>query len=332
MIATTYPIQRAADSETAKALTIIDFGNGAIKALIRLANSQEWIKVTFPSALANLSEPSGECFSVGDNLYLVGEDSDRATCIRTGATARGKIDNALPLLMAALRRAFPQQLELTTDVIFTAPSVKQYGGLIAGALGGTHRVTVPGSEELLTDDFTQSVTIGKVSAQLEGYRAVELAKAEMKGDKAVLFDIGNRTIIATVFKSNGKILNRKVFDECGVWGLASRIQAAESLANVEGLKLTPSEQNIIEFLFSSKGKKAKAKYQPQLEACLMDAVNFAVESEGSAEIFLLGGGADIAGVEAIFPKSHKPKRIADPQWASVNGLKLIADSLIARVQ
>ena len=331
MIATTYPIQRAEDCENPRTLAIIDFGNGAIKALLRLAHSQDWVKVTFPSALANLSEPSGECFSVNDEFYLVGEDSEQATCVRTGATARGKIDNALPLLMETFRRALPTQKQIAADVIFTAPSVKQYGSLITDALSGIHTVTIPGSDALLTEDFTQTVTIGKVSPQLEGYRAVELAKAQMEGEKAVLFDVGNRTIIATVFKRNGQILNRKIFDECGVWGVASRIQLAESLANIDGLKLTPSEDDIIDFLFSTKAKKAKANYLPQLEACLRGAVEFAIASDGASEIFLLGGGAEIPGIDAVFPKGHKPKKLDDPQWASVNGLKLIADRLIERV-
>ena len=330
MLATTYSVQRARDCETDEAVAIIDFGNGAIKALIRLSSSQNWIEITFPSALANLSEPSGECLSINGEFYLVGEDSNQATCVRTGATARGKIDNALPLLMETLRRAFPTQKQLAVDVIFTAPSVKQYGGLISDALSGIHTVTVPGNEHLLTEDFTRTVTIKKVLPQLEGYRAVELAKAQMKAERAVLFDIGNRTIIATVFKRNGQILDRKVFDECGVWGVASRIQSAEALANTEGIKLTPSETDIIDFLFSAKAKKAKAHYLPQLEACLRGAVEFAISSDGGSEIFLLGGGADIAGIDAVFPKGHKPKKLDNPQWANVNGLKLVANRLIER--
>ena len=330
MLATTYSVQRARDCEIAEATAIIDFGNGAIKALLRIDDSQNWIQETFPSVLANLSAPSGDCLSINGEFYLVGEDSAQATCIRTGATARGKIDNALPLLMETLRRAFPTQKQLAVNVIFTAPSVKQYGALISDALSGTHTVTVPGNDHLLTEDFTRTVTIKKVLPQLEGYRAVELAKAQMKGEKAVLFDVGNRTIIVTVFKRNGQILDRKIFDECGVWGVASRIQSAESLANVDGLKLTPSANDIIDFLFSAKAKKAKAHYLPQLEACLRGAVEFAISSDGGGEIFLLGGGAEITGVDSVFPKGHKPATLDNPQWASVLGLKLIADRLIER--
>ena len=197
-------------------------------------------------------------------------------------------------------------------------------------LTGSHTVTLPADDQLLTDEFSQVINVGTVSAQLEGYRALEIAKQQMSGSRGVLFDIGNRTTIVTVFQRNGKIVNRKPFDNCGVYGMASRLVISEALATADGLKLTPNEDDVIDFLFSNKARKAKGLFIPQLEICLRDAISFTAEYADDADVFLLGGGADIPAIESVFPKGLKPTKLDDPQWANVEGLKLIADKLIAR--
>lgn len=330
MIANTYPIQNAGDVESSRLLTIIDLGNGDIKALVKLTATNQWARIVFPSVLRELPEYETGSFALNDRFYMVGDEVTGPDCIRTGETARGKIDNALPLLAGVIRKAFPMQREITTDVIFTAPSVKQYGEPIKEMLSGSHTVRMPADDQLLTDEFSQTITVGTVSAQLEGYRAVELARQSMSGSRGVLFDIGNRTTIVTVFERNGKIVDRKPFDNCGVRGMASRLVTSEALATADGLKLTPNEDDVIDFLFSNKARKAKGLYIPQLEICLRDAISFTAGYAADADVFLLGGGAGIPAIESVFPKGLKPKKLDDPQWANVEGLKLIADKLIAR--
>ncbi len=325
MIATTPSVQRAADTPVLKSLVIIDFGNGDVKAFYRSPRTDEWEMVKFPSLVAKLSEPQPGCFKLGDQLYLVGDDAQRATCIRTGASDRGKIDNALPLLVHALRCVVGEGLSVNTDLIFTSPSVKQYGSAITETIKGRHEISTPADELSMIAERHQVFTVGKAAAQLEGHRAIELIKSEVDS-RALLVDVGNRTIITTLVEKSGRIISRKAFDSCGVRGIASRIVTAESLAGVDGLKLTPSEDDVISFLFSKKGRKAKEHIRPQVMACVGEVLNYIHESAVSCPVFLLGGGAELPGL----PKILGGKVISDPQWATVNGLKAVADTLIAR--
>ena len=267
MIATTYPIQRAADTTDLKTSLIIDFGNGDVKALVREPGQDSWEAIKFPSLVAKLTEPQPGCFQVNNQLYLVGEDARLATCIRTGASDRGKIDNALPLLIHALRTLTGSATSLAVDVVFTSPSVKQYGAAITAAISGHHEVITPADELALIGQQQQLLTVGKVVPQLEGHRAIELVKADIQ-TRAMLVDVGNRTIITTFIEKSGRILSRKAFDSCGVRGIASRVVTAESLAGMDGLKLTPSEEDVIGFLLSKKGRKAKDSIEPQVMACV----------------------------------------------------------------
>ena len=325
MIATTPSVQRAADTPVRKSTVIIDFGNGDVKAFYRKPGTNEWELVKFPSLVATLSEPQPGCFQVNDQFYLVGEDAKQATCLRTGASDRGKIDNALPLLVHALRCVVGEGLSVNTDLVFTSPSVKQYGAAITNAIKGRHEISTPADVLSMMSERHQVFTVGKVAAQLEGHRAIELIKDEVDS-RALLVDVGNRTIIATLVEKSGRIVSRKPFDSCGVRGIASRIVAAESLAGVDGLKLTPSEDDVMAFLFSKKGHKAKDHIKPQIMACVSEVLHHIQESASHYPVFLLGGGATLPGL----PKLLGGKVISDPQWATVNGLKAVADTLIAR--
>ena len=325
MIATTYPIQRAADTTDIKTTIIIDFGNGDVKALVREPGQTAWESVKFPSLVAKITEPQPGCFQVNNQLYLVGEGARLATCIRTGASDRGKIDNALPLLIYALRTLTGNATTMNADVIFTSPSVKQYGAAITSVIKGQHEVITPADELALIDQQKQVFIIGKVAPQLEGHRAIELVKTDMN-DRAMLVDVGNRTIITTFIEKGGRILSRKAFDSCGVRGIASRVVTAESLAGVDGLKLTPSEEDVIGFLLSKKGRKAKDSIEPQVMACVAEVLRYVSDVAEGYPVFMLGGGAELPGLAKLFGG----KVIKAPQWATVNGLKAVADVLIKR--
>ncbi|MEN8443384.1 MAG: hypothetical protein ABG776_00060 [Cyanobacteria bacterium J06555_13] len=327
MISTTFPLQRAADATALKSLSIIDLGNGDVKVLYRKPGVDAWETIKFPSLVAKLSEPQPGCFQVAGQLYLVGEDAKQAICTRTGASDRGKIDNALPLLVYALRSLVGEGLSVNTDLIFTSPSVKQYGRAIQEIVEGSHVVVTPADELAMISQREQTFTVGTVAAQLEGHRAIELVKAEIE-DRALLVDVGNRTVLVSLVDKTGRIISRKAFDACGVRGIASRIVTAESLAGVDGLKLTPSEDDVMAFLFSKKGRKAKDLILPQVMACVSEALAYINDVAASSPVFLLGGGAQLPGLTKVLGG----KVIDDPQWATVNGLKAVADALIARAQ
>ena len=94
-----------------------------------------------------------------------------------------------------------------------------------------------------------AVHIHSATPQLEGYQAFAAVRSKLKGESAYLIDIGNRTVLVTQVSASGRILNRRPFDECGVYGIADRIVSRESLA--AQLK-TPRPQQVIDYLLDRK--------------------------------------------------------------------------------
>lgn len=320
--------QRAADviDKPLSLLSIIDFGNGDMKAAFKVSDSDSWSEIKFPSLVAKVGRPVAGCFQSGSDFYLVGGDAATYECLRTGATDRGKIDNAMPLLMHAVRQKFGVNRSISLDVVFTSPSVKQYGQAITEAIKGRHQIRTPGDEIELIEDVIQTITVNKVAAQLEGHRAFQLVKDDFS-QMAVIADIGSRTAILTRIKNSGRIVDRKTFDDCGVYGVSNRIVAEESLAGYDGLKRCPNEEDVTNYILGKGGRKAKAAINPQVRACLSEASRLSIEWAGSeGKIFLVGGGAMLPGVSSLF----KAKVIPNPQWATVNGLKSVAEKIIER--
>lgn len=326
MIASTLKIPVKLPPKVVKTLVVIDFGNGDVKAKMRPLGADEWLEVKFASSVALGSNPSPEGFELGDAFYLVGEAASRVECRRTGDTERGKIQNALPLLLHALRESVGLEAPIVADVIFTCPSTKQYGTEINEAISGVHEITIPGDAIALIPEKQQTITIGKVVAQLEGHRALELVKNKI-ANKAVLVDIGNRTIIVSVVEPSGRITARKPFDSCGVQGIVSRVLLDEALAGFEGLKRCPNEADIMQFLLNGKSRKGDPRASAiatQVRACTQDVAQFIEQTAPGLPVFLLGGGAALPGIGDVFSGKVIPKA----QWATVNGLCTVADQLL----
>ena len=326
MIATLKATQaKNCTSATAKALVLIDLGNGDVKAFGRMNGADKFVRCCFPSHAALAPSSNSDCLTIataeGFKTYIVGQPAAGIACSRTGQSAEGKVKNARLLLFHALRQMFGTTDDIHADVIFTSPSVKSYGPAIAAQLVGRHSVQIPTDTEIIGSRAQNfAVHIHSATPQLEGYQAFTAVRSKLKGESAYLIDVGNRTILVTQVSATGRILNRRPFDNCGVYGIADRIVTRESLA--AQLK-TPSPQQVIDFLLDGDcTEEVAAQIADDLIACTADALAFIGDRE--AQRFILGGGAKLPGIEQVL----SGKVIKHPQWANLEALAEVAEQLL----
>ena len=316
-------------SPTAKALVLIDLGNGDVKALGKMNGTRKFVRCCFPSHVAIVPTGNSDCLSVltadGPQPYLVGQSATNIACTRTGKSADGKVKNARLLLFHALRQMFGSAADIHADVIFTSPSVKSYGPAIVSQIIGRHPVEVPADAEVIGSTPQRfAIHIHSATPQLEGYQAFAAVRSKLKGESAYLIDIGNRTVLVTHISASGRILNRRPFDECGVWSIADRIVSRESLA--AQLK-TPRPQQVIDYLLDAKhGPEMAEQIAPDISASLAEAIAFI--GDDKAQRFILGGGAKLPGIEQIV----SGKALKNPQWANLEALAAVSDELLKGVK
>ena len=315
-------------AQTARATVLIDLGNGDVNAMCRMPGSEKWVTTQFPSHVTLTPESNSDCLTLataqGFKNFLVGKQAQAYPCSRTGSSAEGKVSNARPLAIHALRHMIGFGTEpIHADVIFTSPSVKAYGPQIAEQLKGKHSVSIPADAEVIESRPTShSVTIHTAIPQLEGYQAFKHIQSKVKGH-AYIIDIGNRTILLTQVSETGRILKRRAFDACGVYNLAERIVYRDTLAPT--LK-TPSPQSAINYLLDqAHGAEVVEQIAPDVAACVGEVLA-AIEDDSAR--YIIGGGAKLPGIE----QTLKAKAIKNPQWANLTALADAADQLLARSQ
>ena len=302
----------------AKALMVIDLGNGQVQALIRPHGSTRFERVSFPSYVAETQESHSGCLKIygkgNFKNYLVGADAAEVPMSHTGRDEDGKVQNSLIMVVHALRLAFGTSQHIHTDVIFTSPSNKAYRDIIAAKLEGVHQVATPADADVPgSEAISQTIVIHKAVGMLEGYQAHKLLKLK---EDSWLVDVGNRTIICTkVSADTGRPIKRQYFGGCGVRGLAESICEREGLAQFMK-EHTP--ERVIDFLFS--GNCPADAIAADLAGCIAKALAFIDDSPR----FVLGGGAVVPGMaDALNAKPMK-----DAQWANIRALSEVAEEIL----
>lgn len=307
---------------TAKALAVVDLGNGQVKALIRAHGSTKFERVSFPSYVAETQESHSDCLRIygkgSFKNYLIGAAAAEVEVpmSHTGKHEDGKVDNALILVAHALRLAFGTTANIHCEVIFTTPSNKGYKAAVTAKLEGVHQVCTPADAEVLgSEAIAQTIVIHKAVGMLEGYQAY--AALGLKQD-SWLVDVGNRTIICTkVAAETGRPLKRDYFGGCGVRGLAVAISQAEALS---AHMKEHSPERVIDFMFSA--DCTTADIAPELSRCIAQALHFIGDDD--APRFVLGGGAGVPGMaEAL-----KAKAVKNAQWANIQAIANAAGEIL----
>ena len=308
---------------SSKALVVIDFGNGQVKALIRPDGATKFERVSFPSYVAQTEQSNSDCLRIlqGKSLttYLVGDHAAAIPMSHTGRDESGKAANAKLLLLHALRQAFGTDQHIHCDVIFTSPSNKVYGSEISNQLQGVHPVTIPADGCLVESEAqTFTVTVHRAISHLEGHYAFSALK--LKTDAWVI-DCGNRTLITTKVAANGRILKRDYFGGAGVRGLSERITARESLSAV---MREHSPEKVIDALFAAdRDDEAIADdIYLDLQACTAEALAFIGDDD--APRHLIGGGAHVPGLATLLDA----KVAKNAQWINIKALADISDKIL----
>ena len=313
-------------SKTARAIVLIDFGNGDVKAMAQLPGAEPWVKCKFPSHVAISPTANSDCLRLvtenGDQDYLVGQLAADIQCSRTGRTADGKVKNARALLLYAVGQLLgfsPTPLHI--DCIFTSPSVKSYAPQIIPTIQKSHWVRVPADAEVIGSTERECVVhVHTAIPQLEGYQAFAGVQSKVKGS-AYLCDVGSRTILLTQVSETGRILGRTPFDACGVYSIAQRIRDREALA---AQLMTPSVQDVIDFLLDHKhGPEIAETIAPHISACVGEVLD---QAKTGSQRFILGGGAKLPGMDKVLGG----RVIKHPQWANLTALADVAHQLIER--
>ena len=307
--------------EIAKATVCIDFGNGDVKVMAQLPNASKWNRFSFPSFIAETEPTSASALTVisddGLKTYAVGEPARDLPLSRTGAAVGKKAEFSNVLFLHALRQVFgvPDK-DVHCDVIFTAPSVKEYGDEMVERLENRHHVQIP-SNEFVPGSHVQNyvVEVHRAIPMLEGHLGV-FSVASKHGSPVWAVDIGNRTINVTKVGADGGILERRVFDESGVYFLAQAI-ADDGLLAPE-LK-TPKPQQVIDVLFSPDESTA-IKIAPALTATLAPILDFIDDSPR----YLIGGGALLPGAVALLDAEV----VSDPQWSNISEIARLSAQVL----
>ena len=305
---------------SAKALAVVDLGNGQVKALIRPHGSSKFERVSFPSYVAETQESHSDCLKIygagSFKNYLVGHAAAEVPMSHTGKSEDGKADNALTLVAHALRLAFGTSTNIHADVVFTTPSNKSYKAAVTAKLEGVHNVGTPADADVIgSEAVTQTIVIHKAVGLLEGYQAY---KAMNLKQDSWLIDVGNRTIICSKISADtGRPLKRDYFGGCGVRGLAESICQREALS-AHFKEHTP--ERVIDFLFSA--DCTAADICPDVQRCIARALHFIGDDD--APRFVLGGGAVVPGMaEALNAKAVK-----NAQWANIKAISDAAEEIL----
>ena len=303
---------------TARATLCIDLGNDQVKAILTLPNGAVE-RCKFPSRVQEVQQGSSSCLQDSDErLYLVGTDA--SPYARTGKLRTGKVDNAKLLTLHAIRLLTGFTINpFNTDVIYTTPSNKQFGAEVTDKLQRSHFVGVPSDPGVIgSRSYDLMVVVHRAVSQLEGYQSHTLILDKLKGTSAWLLDIGGGTVIATEFNQAGRILQRSAFNDAGVHALAVSLQSTEALAAF--LPKLPSLEEVTEFLFTNKDKRAQAIVIDALRSVIAPAIQ---RIPAGSQVFLCGGGAGIRGISAIGKPVSK-----NPQWANIEAVAAVSSQIL----
>lgn len=308
-------------AETAKATVVIDFGNGEVKVMAQMPKTTKWRRYHFPSYVAEVEATSSQALTVisdtGLKSFLVGAVAKDYPNARTGVNAEKKAEFSNVLFLHALRQVFGIPTDTVhCDLIFTAPSVATYGEEMIARLCKCHHVQIPASQYVPGSVIQNYVVeVHRAVPMLEGHLGYTAAAKHLTAPIWVI-DVGNRTSIATLVAPDGDILQRRPFDESGVWAIADRLVSAEILP----LK-TPSTQQVIDYLFTADASVSET-IAPAITASVTDLLTFIGNS--SADRYLIGGGAQLPGIETVLGA----KSVKDPQWANVKAIAELAEEIL----
>lgn len=308
----------------------VDIGNGALKLVSGHGEHRLDSYVTYLTERLSMGQTNGYIeYIEGDRGDLAGKQwigginayyhSPRALH-RVTDDKTGKIDLGLQLLLSTLSLQ-PYRSEWLLSISVSVHDGATLGKGLKEALTGIHVVVMNGKRS------TVAVTVNGVLE--EGTGAVLAYKNDADFTNALVFDLGNGTLIVSSF--NGLSMTDRSYSQNG--GVESLIDAVATNDLVRKQLKREGDRHLIRVGIES-GNFAYGTQYPEwkftesykvelprwVNAVLKPMVRPTEDRMASATALLaIGGGACLPGIKGLLEKRNI-KVLPDPQWANARGL------------
>jgi len=329
VVATLPDAAKSGKSDSASPMGV-DIGNGSLKLVTGLGETRIDSYVHYLAEQASMAANSGYVeYHSGDRAELVGKQwmaglnayyHGLRTIYRVTDTNEGKADLGLQILLGGLA-ALSHRSEWNLLLTCSIHDGKTLGKGLKQALEGSHTVLLQGKLS------TVNITVAAVLE--EGTGAVIHYQKDCDTTNALLYDLGNGTLIVSGF-SGLKMTDRRYSQNGGVESLIESV-ATNELIRAKLLK--EGDRHLIRAGIEShlfgygtqypdwNFKEAyKAELPKWVDRVLKPMVRPTEDRAASATALLaIGGGACLPGIEALLAKRNI-QVLADPLWANARGL------------
>lgn len=314
----------------------LDIGNGAVKACV------QGDKRYLPAYFVRTRFRPQDLPAFGFIEYLEGTHTPESDRWFAGATAFEQSPENLLRVTDHPENKVKLSLEALLGVVSNLDYAPAYNLSIVASI---HDAEVYGLrlQAALTGEciakFNDYPTATKIKhnclmVREEGHAAVAFHrdKLDLKSQNLVL-DIGNGTVICSLFGQSGRLAERKSFPRAGVQSLIEQIAASPDIRQLLGETANPQiiRSGIEEgsFEYGSTGQSFRAIYDKCLrlwaESNLAPAMRFLKPWKAIARGCLaIGGGCKLPGIEKALTANGFTVS-PDPVWANALGLYQVAN-------
>jgi hypothetical protein len=309
--------------------TGVDIGNGAIKLVTSSGETRSLSYVYYHQDRDLCSGKGGVEYLEGDRQDLVGKFwigglsayYHRPTSIlRITDDKAGKVQLGLQCLLSTLSE-LPYQPTWDLAVVASVHDGKTLGKALKQALEGTHGVRLAGR--------VSKVTVRVLSILEEGTGAVINYQKSVDTTNAILYDLGNGTLIVSHFE--GRKLTDRTYSQNG--GVETLIDAIARHDSVRKQLLGEGQRHLIragiekgDFKYGTQqpGWTFEDAYRAELPIWVQQVLTPMVKPTdahraSATALIAVGGGAKLPGIETLLGKKGISV-LGDPQWANARGL------------
>ncbi|MBW4419822.1 MAG: hypothetical protein KME13_11405 [Myxacorys californica WJT36-NPBG1] len=318
-----------------------DIGNGALKLVSSTGETRlESYVYYLPSRSTDAPKGyveylSGTREDLASKQWMTGVNayySSPSAIRRVTDSKAGKVELGLQLLLGALSEQHARD-HWELGVVVSVHDGKALGNGIKQALEGIHLVRMQGRQS--------QVTIKVLQVLEEGTGAIVHYKNKVDTTNAILYDLGNGTLIVSSF--NGLQLTSRNYSQNG--GVEKLIDAIATNEQVRTKLLKQGQPHLIrrgiedrtfrygtQYADWSFAEAYKAELPRWVNEVLAPMVRPTEDrKEAATALIAVGGGACLPGIATLLSK-RDISVLDEPQWANARGLYAVAIRKTAQVE